>query len=345
VASRSLRIGSLIRWLLWPALGIGAVLIVLAPILWLQTQVQQPYKRYSESEILVQLERGATVSEIGKILEAEGVIASARLFRLYAHWHNLSTGLKAGEYQFSKAESLADVVAKIAAGRVYYHRVTVPEGLELAQVASVFVESEFGSMANFLSIMHDTGMITDLDSSAESLEGYLFPETYFLTAGMTEREIVELMLQNFRAFWNQKRKQRANELKMTIREILTLASLIEKETGLESERPLVSAVFHNRLRINMKLACDPTVIYAVKRVKPYDGVINKSDLELDSPYNTYLYPGLPPGPIANPGRLAIEAALYPADSEYLYFVSRNDGSHIFSTRYSDHAKAVNRYQR
>ena len=327
------------------AIVIGVVLIALAPLLWLRTQIRQPFKKYSESEIQIQVERGATVSEIGTMLERKGVITSSRLFRIYVHWHDMSTDLKAGEYQFSKPESLEEVVAKIVAGRIYYHRVTVPEGLELDQIASIFVQAQFGSMANFLSVMNDPERIADLDSKAENLEGYLFPETYFLTSGMIEHEIVQLMLQNFRRFWTQEKQQRADDLNMTLREIVTLASLIEKETGLDTERPLVSAVFHNRLRRNMKLACDPTVIYAVKRVKPYDGVINRSDLELDSPYNTYLYPGLPPGPIANPGKLAIEAALYPADSEYLYFVSRNDGSHVFSAKYSDHAKAVNRYQR
>ena len=127
--------------------------------------------------------------------------------------------------------------------------------------------------------------------------------------------------------------------------VVTLASLIEKETGLDRERPLVSAVFHNRLQQNLKLACDPTIIYAVKLVKEFDGIINQSDLELDSPYNTYLYPGLPPGPIANPGLKSIEAALYPADVDYLYFVSANDGSHVFSTDYRDHNRAVAKYQR
>jgi UPF0755 protein len=257
----------------------------------------------------------------------------------------MSTQLKAGEYQFAKPESLEEVITKIAAGRVYYHRVTIPEGLELAQIATIFVESGFGTQDRFLSLMNDTGPIAELDSSANNLEGYLFPETYFLTSGMSELEILELMLRNFRDFWSEANRQRSKDLDMTLREVLTLASLIEKETGLDHERPLVSAVFHNRLQRNMKLACDPTVIYAVKQVKPYDGVIHRSDLELDSPYNTYLYPGLPPGPIANPGRRSIEAALFPAESDYLYFVSRNDGSHIFSTNYRDHHRAVLQYQR
>jgi UPF0755 protein len=153
------------------------------------------------------------------------------------------------------------------------------------------------------------------------------------------------MVSHFREIWTQEYSRRAQELEFSIREVITLASLIEKETSLSGERPLVSAVFHNRLRQNLKLACDPTVIYAVNLIKEFDGVINQSDLDLDSPYNTYLYPGLPPGPIANPGLDSIEAALYPADVEYLYFVSTNEASHIFSINYRDHQRAVDKYQR
>ncbi len=153
------------------------------------------------------------------------------------------------------------------------------------------------------------------------------------------------MVRTFRRLWTAERSRRAREIDLSMREVITLASLIEKETGLARERPLVSAVFQNRLRRNVRLACDPTVIYAVKRVKEYDGVINQSDLNLDSPYNTYLYPGLPPGPISNPGMESIDAALYPADVNYLYFVSTNDGSHFFSSNYRNHRQAVRQYQR
>ena len=153
------------------------------------------------------------------------------------------------------------------------------------------------------------------------------------------------MIESFRQTWTPEHSRRARELQLSIREVVTLASLIEKETALDQERPLVSAVFHNRLQQNLKLACDPTVIYAVKQVKEFDGIIHQSDLDLDSPYNTYLYPGLPPGPIANPGLESIEAALYPAQVDYLYFVSTNDGSHYFSNNYRDHNRAVRQYQR
>jgi UPF0755 protein len=157
--------------------------------------------------------------------------------------------------------------------------------------------------------------------------------------------VILSMISNLRKLWTQEKADQARELDLTLREVLTLASLIEKESGLESERNLVSAVFHNRLKIGMKLASDPTVIYAVKRIKEYDGIIHRSDLQLDSPYNTYLYPGLPPGPIANPGLASIKAALHPADVDFLYFVSKNDGSHFFSRHFRDHNRAVQQYQR
>lgn len=320
-------------------------MIGLAPLIWIRIQVREPFKGFLEPEIRVQIVRGTTVSEIGEMLEDRGVISSSRLFRIYVHFKKLSTNLKAGEYRFSGPSSLKEVVEIIANGRIYYHRVTIPEGLEIPQIAELFVEARFGSRKVFLSVMKRPDLVTDLDAEASDLEGYLFPETYSLTLGMPETEIVELMLRNFRQFWTPDKQERAKELNMTVREIITLASLIEKETALDRERPLVSSVFHNRLQVNMKLACDPTVIYAVKRIKPYDGVIHQSDLKLDSPYNTYLYEGLPPGPISNPGKSAIEAALFPAESDYLYFVSRNDGSHVFSKLYRDHTRAVQRYQR
>jgi UPF0755 protein len=305
----------------------------------------EPYKGYPGDEIRVLIKRGSTVSAIADQLEKEGVVRSARLFRLYAHLNGSTLDLKAGEYQFDTPLSLVEVLEILGSGRVFYHSVTVPEGLEIQQIAEIFLRAGFGTGQDLLAAMMDPAPIADLDPYAEDLEGYLLPETYFLTVDMTEAEIVGLMLRNFREFWTEGQAARARELELTVREVVTLASLIEKETARSEERVLVSAVFHNRLRLGMKLACDPTVIYAVKRVKEYDGVINQSDLALDSPYNTYLYPGLPPGPIANPGKLSLEAALNPADSDFLYFVSRNDGSHVFSRRYSDHARAVQQYQR
>ncbi|MDW3229705.1 MAG: endolytic transglycosylase MltG, partial [Acidobacteriota bacterium] len=186
--------------------------------------------------------------------------------------------------------------------------------------------------------------ISDLDSQADNLEGYLFPETYHFSRGIEAEEMVRAMVTQFRKVFGKEQQERAQKLNLTVREVLTMASLIEKETSMIEEKPLVSAVFHNRLRLGMKLDCDPTIIYALKLENRFDGNIRLKDKNLKSPYNTYLYPGLPPGPICNPGYEALEAALYPASVDYLYFVSRNDGSHVFNRSYSEHLKAVSKYQ-
>lgn len=321
------------------------MILVLAAGLLLAAAIYLPYRAYSTKEKFVLIPRATHVSQIGRLLQANGIVASTSLFTYYVRLRYRGRSLKAGEYRFSGEMSLASAAGKIARGDVYYHRITIPEGLAAEEIISIFVHRGFGDTVRFREIVRDTRLIRDIDPKAKNLEGYLFPSTYFLTRGTTEPEIIATLVKNFRKRWTGERQQRTNALGFTVRQALTLASLIEEETRLDHERALVSAVFHNRLRKNLKLACDPTVIYAVKLVKPYDGVINQSDLSIDSPYNTYLYPGLPPGPIANPGLESIDAALHPAPVDYLYFVSKNDGSHIFSARYRDHDRAVREYQR
>jgi len=273
------------------------------------------------------------------------IVGSAFLFRLHMRLEHRHESIKAGEYRFIHPVTVRRVAAQLVEGRVYYHRITVPEGLDWQETAETLSRQGFGESRQFLDLIADPGPILDLDPEARNLEGYLFPETYFVTRDATPEEIIGMMVERFRKNWSADLAGRAESLGLSVREAVTLASLIEKETALPGERPLVSSVFHNRLQRGQKLACDPTVIYAVKLVKPWDGVINQSDLKLDSPYNTYLYPGLPPGPIASPGLASIRAALFPEETDFLFFVSRNDGSHIFSSNYRDHAAAVNRYQR
>ena len=313
--------------------------------LWLATILSRPYKGYPEPEKLVQIPLGSKVTRIARILESQGVVRSALVFRIYVRLRYPSRALKAGEYRFERRMSLAKVAAKLEKGEIYYHRVTLREGLTLNEMIAELAARRFGEEPRFLETANQGELIHELDPQACTLEGYLFPDTYFLTGTASEEEIIRVMVANFRKVWTLERQQRTQELGFTAREVVTLASLIEKETHVDEERSLVSAVFHNRLRRSIKLACDPTVIYAVKQFKTFDGVINQSDLELDSPYNTYLYPGLPPGPIANPGLNSIDAALYPANVDYLYFVSKNDGTHVFSTHYRNHSQAVRRYQR
>ncbi len=323
----------------------GVCLIATTALSWLWLNLNVPYRNYREEAVLFEVSKGRTVKGIGEDLESRGIIQSADLFWLYTRIKGKTRALKAGEYQFDHPVSLVEVVLKLDSGDVYYHRVTIPEGLDIVETAAVFVAAGFGSHSEFEAATRLVDLVARIDPKAENLEGYLFPDTYFLTRGTSALEVVRRMVTRFFEFWTEDLDKRAEELKMSPRQVVTLASLIEKEAAYVQERELVSAVFHNRLAKGMRLACDPTVIYAVKQIKEYDGVINRSDLELDSPYNTYLYPGLPPGPIASPGAESISAALNPVDTKYLYFVSKNDGSHVFSETYALHSRAVQKYQR
>ncbi|MDA2924763.1 endolytic transglycosylase MltG [Acidobacteria bacterium AH-259-L09] len=326
-------------------LGALVSLVMGTVLLWLLIQIYQPYQGYKGSHQMISISPGYTVPQIGRTLESHGIVRSSTIFKWYVRLVHPPVSLKAGEYRFEGAVNLRTVVEKLRQGLVHYHRITVPEGLTMDQIAERFALQGLGTVEEFSQALQGSALIADLDPLAENLEGYLFPDTYFVTRDLSEDEIVRAMVNNFRRAWTPQRLKRAHELDLTTREVITLGSLIEKETGIPGERPLISAVFHNRLRKNLKLECDPTVIYAVKLVKEYDGVINQSDLNLDSPYNTYLYPGLPPGPIASPGLESIDAALQPAEVNYLYFVAKNDGGHFFSTHYREHRRAVEQYRR
>lgn len=325
------------------ALLLAAAIVLLSALV--AHAVYRPYQGYPGRGKFVLIPRGHRIAQIGHVLEREGVVRSAWSFAGYVRLRYPSGSLKAGEYWFEGPRNAAEVAARLIRGDIYYHRLTIPEGWTVSEIIEEFVKRGFGERERFLDITQQTHLLSDLDPQASDLEGYLFPDTYFITRGTPEEQIIRHMIDRLRPIWTLSRRQRARELGLSVRQVITLASLIEKETAVVEERSLVSAVFHNRLRRNIKLECDPTVIYAVKRVKPFDGVIHQSDLKLDSPYNTYLYPGLPPGPIANPGLDSIDAALYPAEVDYLYFVSRNDGTHLFSRDYRAHHRAVRQYQR
>lgn len=332
---------------LWPAFlcsAISFVSIAGFSVWFIYSELHRPVRSFPEEARIV-VRRGQSSRAIARDLETAGAISSATLMGWYLRWKGPEFYLKAGEYRFREPLSLIDVAHAIHRGDVHRYRITLPEGLTVAEIADRLETEGFGSSQDFLGIGSRPDLISDLDPDAEDLEGYLFPETYHFTLGTSATSIVARLVREFRQVWTEPLQQRAQEAGLTLRQVMTLASLIEKETGRASERPLISAVFHNRLKRGMKLECDPTVIYAVSRVKEYDGIIHRSDLELDSPYNTYRYPGLPPGPIANPGLASIEAALSPAPVDFLFFVSRNDGSHIFSKSYRDHHKAVLAYQR
>lgn len=307
-------------------------------------RIHEPYKGFNGGEQLFEVESGAGAPAIGRRLIEAGVIRDQFTFRVALWWTGRSQDLQAGEYRFDRAMSAVDVVERLASGNVYARPLTFPEGLTIQEMSRVFESRGFGTAASFVAAARDGSLIHDLDPGAADLEGYLFPETYALTRGTSAQRLVRSMVERFRAAYPEELRQRARAQDLTTRQVVTLAALVEKETGQSSERPLVAAVYRNRLKIGMGLQADPTVVYALQKAGRYDGNIRRSDLAIDSPYNTYRYVGLPPGPIAAPGKASLEATLAPADVDYLYFVSRNDGSHVFSRTLAEHNRNVREFQ-
>lgn len=336
------RIAGVIRRLLIAALILAAM--GRAASNWWDARISEPHLGSTTGSRLLTVPFGASVRGIGRMLQEADVIRSGLVFAAYVRWSG-AYPLQAGEYLFENPASLTQVVQILREGRVRQYRITIPEGLTLDEIMDRFVQEGLGLRHELEPLAGRIDLLGGLDPEATDLEGYLFPDTYLFTRSDQELTLVSTLVTRFKEVWTPQRQKRAEDLDLTIREVITLASLIEKETALPAERALVSAVFHNRLRRNIKLDCDPTIIYAIRKTGDYDGVLHKSDLRLDSPYNTYLYAGLPPGPIANPGTASIDAALHPAPVRHLYFVSRNDGSHVFSTSYREHQRAVRRYQR
>jgi UPF0755 protein len=240
--------------------------------------------------------------------------------------------------------SANEVVDKIARGDAYGRRVTFPEGLTIVDMSKIYEAHQLGKAKDFVTAARDVSLIRDVDPAATDLEGYLFPETYTLPRGVPAARLIGLMVDRFRAVFTEDLRQRAQAEGLTIREAVTLASLVEKETARAEERPLVAAVYRNRMKIGMGMQADPTVVYALQKAGRYDGNIRREDLQMDSPYNTYRHPGLPPGPIASPGRASLEAAVAPADVKYIYFVSRNDGTHVFADTLVAHNRNVQKFQ-
>jgi UPF0755 protein len=253
--------------------------------------------------------------------------------------------LKAGEYRFDAPMHALDVIDKIARGDVYKRLLTFREGLTILEMAQVFEEKGFGKADDFRKAADNVKLIADLDPAARDLEGYLFPETYSLPRDTPATVVVEQMIAGFRKALTEEVKTAATAQGLSMREFVTLASLVEKETAAPDERPLVAAVYRNRMKIHMPMQADPTVIYALQKTGKYNGNLTRENLhELDSPYNTYRYPGLPPGPIASPGKASLVAASKPADVDFLYFVSKNDGTHVFASTLDEHNRNVQTWQ-
>lgn len=331
------------RLITWALLLI--LLVVAAGGVWAYMNIGRPYKAYQSTEQFVEIPVGRGPASIGTTLADAGVVSSSEAFRLAVWLRGSGRRLQAGEYRFDRPMTAAEVVDKLAKGEVHVRAVTFREGLTVREMAVVFESSGFGSAADFIAASRNASLINDLDPEARDLEGYLFPDTYTLPRSATAVQLIERMVNRFQKAATPELRQAATARGLSLRELVTLASLVEKETAKPDERPVVSGVYTNRLRIGMGLQCDPTVIYALMLAGRYDGNIRKGDLQIDSPYNTYRYAGLPPGPIAAPGEASLHAAANPADVPYFYFVSRNDGSHVFSTTLDEHNRAVNEFQR
>ena len=317
------------------------LVVVLAVGGWLAWQVYVPMTPPANTSLL--LHSGYSTRRIAAELKAAGVIRSELVFRV---WHELhpKPSLKAGEYRFERAATLPQVYERIARGDIYFHVVTIPEGYTMFDIAKVMEEAGLGSAADFLHVAEtETQLISDLAPEATSLEGYLFPNTYQFTRTQSLEEMAAAMVHQFRVV--------AQQIGLgvgpnsDVPSVVTMASIVEKETAAPEERARVASVYYNRLAQKMALDADPSVIYAELLAGTYQGSLHHDDLAVDSPYNTYRFPGLPPGPIGNPGRSALQAALHPDSTDFLYFVSDDNGHHRFARSLEEHNRNVAAYRR
>ncbi len=315
------------------------LVLFLAFAIWFTWAALLPVRPRQTTFVL--LRPGWTTRHIAHELQLQGVIRSSTAFLMTDYLRGIRI-LKAGEYKFDEPANAVDVLGRLSRGDVYARTVVVPEGYNMFDIAAAVEQAGLGSASDFLlAAKNDLFLLRDIDPKANSLEGYLFPDTYQFTRIDSAHDIAAAMVHRFR--------QQAQSIGLLGRadthQIVTMASIVEKETGAPGERPLVAGVYYNRLNRNMALGADPSVIYAALLAGRYRGTIYQSDLQYDSPYNTYKYAGLPPGPIANPGAASLQAAMHPAHTDYLYFVSDNNGHHRFARDAEEHARNVAMYRR
>jgi UPF0755 protein len=289
----------------------------------------------------IRIGQGEPLSAVVRKLREQKVVTNEKLFSLWARYSGLEKKIHWGLYRFELPLSPAEVLNRMVLGKGIFQRVTIPEGLTVIEVAELLAKMAIVEKKQFLAAAENPELLSSLGLQEKGIEGYLFPNTYHFTPATPPREILLAMTEQFRKAFEPLASHQNESNGLTSHEVLTLASIIEKETGLDAERPLVSAVFHNRLKLKMPLQSDPTVIYGLK---DFNGNLTRKDLQDPNPYNTYRIPGLPPGPICNPGFSSLKAALYPAPVPFLYFVSKNDGTHLFSESLESHSQAVKSYQ-
>ena len=324
------------------------VIAVLGAAGWLAWALLMPVEPPGQTVVL--LRPGSSTRHIAAQLKAAGVIRSRNAFILWHYYHH-GRSLKAGEYLFDRAANIIDIQKRLRRGDVYFHTVVVPEGFTIFDISRAVEAAGLGSADEFLNVARShTSLVSDIDPQAHSLEGYLFPDTYQFSRMMTMEEMASAMIRQFR--------QVAAQIGLTpnappgaatpgysLHEIVTMASIVEKETAVAEERPLVASVYYNRLNRRIALAADPSIIYAELIAGTYQGALHHADMQFSSAYNTYRHPGLPPGPIANPGRGALEAAMHPAQTDYYYFVADAQGHHRFARTLEEHNKNVVAYRK
>lgn len=346
------------------AIIIIVILIVAAACfaLWLRRELRRPYRGFAAAQVFVDIPRGTSRWNIAGLLQRNGVIHSRLAFLLVSERHHRSV-LQAGEYMFDKPVTPPQVFAQIAGGHIFVHVVVVPEGWTMFDIAAELEKQHLCTKVEFLSAAENPSLVRDIAPHAKSLEGFLFPSTYQFSRGASPEEMAATMVHEFREEWSRiqapsEQNSRAVGAKddpvkpapstpkpLSADEIVTLASLIERETPQPQERPIVASVFYNRLKLGLPLQCDPTVQYALDLVGKPTPKVSVEDLHVQSPYNTYLHRGLPPGPIANPGDASLNAALHPAQTHDLYFVANGTGGHFFSATLAEHNRNVQKYKR
>jgi len=310
---------------------------------WLIASLYLPYQKFSPQGVFVEVPHGASRRTVARLLANQGVIRSRLVFEGLSRWRSRKT-LQAGEYFFDHPVTSTEVFDAIANGRVYVRELTIPEGFSMFDIADLVEREDFTSRENFLAAARDPALIRDLAPGAPSLEGFLFPATYEFPRHPTAEQMVSAMVVHFKQQWAEISTQQTNSSGLAFQQMVTLASLVERETPKAEERPLVAGVFLNRLHRRVPLQCDPTVVYALELAGSYSGVLSAKSLPFESPYNTYRHIGLPPGPIANPGSASLKAALTPPETDYLYFVANTEGGHFFSKTLAEHNHNVALYR-
>lgn len=342
--------------------AIVAVILIIAAVagaLWLRAELARPYRAFSTPQVFVDIPRGTSRWSIATVLERSGVIHSRLAFLALSERHRRWV-LEAGEYMFDKPMTPRQVFGQIVGGHIFVHVVVVPEGWTMFDIAAELERQGLCTKAEFLTVAADASLVRDIAPNAKSLEGFLFPSTYQFSRNTSPKEIAATMVREFRDEWTRIEATpehnsqagassgdpaRMKPVVLSPDQLVTLASLVERETPQPQERPVVSGVFYNRLELGLPLQCDPTVQYALDLAGKPTPKVKAEDLRVPSPYNTYLHRGLPPGPIANPGDASLRAALHPAETHDLYFVANGSGGHFFSRTLEEHNRNVQKYKR